>query len=148
MAQVDKSGPLGADGKHHAGRTRWDIQWKLRSEQQGSACTIKDVAVALGIAQTFPKWRGEDKSAPGLKAGWSKFKAALQRHEDAHKQHGIQAAKDIEAGIRAVKSASNCEAVEAAANAQAHAIITKYQALDETYDRDTDYGHSEGVTLF
>jgi predicted secreted Zn-dependent protease len=146
-SQLDQSGPAGSDGKRYAGRTRWDIQWKLKSEQQGTTCSMKHVAVAVGIAQTMPKWRGEDKGASGLKALWSKFIDALQSHENGHKDHGMKAGKEIEAVLLAVKPASNCEDLELAANAAAQAIVTKYQALDEEYDRKTDHGRNQGATL-
>ncbi len=146
-AQLDQNGPVGADGSHYAGRTRWDIQWKFRRQQQGTACSMKDVAVAVGIAQTLPRWRGEDKGAPGLKVVWAKFLGALQRHEDGHKQHGLKAGRQIEAAVLAVKPASNCEDLEMAANAAAQAIVAKFQGLDEEYDRKTDHGRNQGATL-
>ena len=146
-AQLDQNGPVGSDGKHYAGRTRWDIQWKFRHEQKGTACSMTDVAIAVGIAQTMPKWRGEEKGAAGLKALWTKFAEALQRHEDGHKEHGMRAAKEIEAAVLAVKPASNCEDLELAANTVAQAVLTKYQALDEDYDRKTDHGRNRGATL-
>ncbi|MBI3527398.1 MAG: DUF922 domain-containing protein [Betaproteobacteria bacterium] len=146
-AQLDQNGPVGFDGNHYAGRTRWDIQWKFRHQQQGTACSMKDVAVAIGIAQTLPRWRGEDKGAAALKARWTKFLEALRRHEDGHKEHGLKAGKEIDAAVLAVKPASNCEDLEAAANAAAQAIVAKYQALDGEYDRKTDHGRNQGATL-
>ena len=146
-AQLDQNGPVDSNGKRYSGRTRWDIQWKLRPEQQGTRCSMKDAAVAVGIAQTLPKWRGENQGAAGLKARWSKFIEALQRHEQGHKEHGLKAAREIEAAVLAVKPASNCEDLEAAANTAAQAIVAKFQALDQEYDRKTDHGRSQGATL-
>ena len=111
-AQLDQNGPVGTDGSHYAGRTRWDVQWKFRHEQQGTSCSMKDVAVMIGVAQTMPRWRGEDKGAAGLKTLWTKFLDSLQRHEDGHKEHGLKAGKEIEAAVLAVKPASNCEDLE------------------------------------
>jgi len=146
-AQLDQIGPVGSDGKHYAGRTRWDIQWKFKHQQQGITCSLKDVVVAVGISRTLPKWRGEDKGAPSLKAHWSRFIDALQRHEEGHKEHGLMAGRQIEAAVLAVKPASNCEDLEAAANAAAQAIVAKFQALDEEYDRKTDHGRRQGAML-
>lgn len=146
-AQLDQNGPVGSDGNHYAGRTRWDIQWKFSHQQQGTACSMKHVAVAVGIAQTLPRWRGEGKGASALKARWVKFIDALRRHEDGHKEHGLKAGKEIEAAVLAVKPAGNCEDMEAAANAAAQAIVAKYQALDEDYDRKTGHGRNQGATL-
>jgi len=146
-AQLDQKGPVGSDGIHYAGKTRWDIQWKFSPQQQGTTCSMKGVAMAIGIAQTMPRWRGENKGAAGLKALWSKFLDALQRHEDGHKEHGLKAGREIEAAVLAVKPASNCEDLESAANTAAQAIVSKYQALDEEYDRKTDHGRNQGVNL-
>lgn len=146
-AQLDQNGPVGADGQRYAGRTRWDIQWKFRHQQQGTACLIKDVAVAVGIAQTLPKWRGEHNGAPALKARWTKFLDALQRHENGHKEYALKTGKEVEEAVLAVKPASNCEDLEASADAVAQAIESKYQALDAEYDRQSDHGRNQGATL-
>jgi predicted secreted Zn-dependent protease len=146
-AQLDQNGPVGPDGNHYAGRTRWDIQWRFRHRQQGTSCTVRDVAVAVGITQILPRWREEGKAAPALKARWSRFIDALKRHEDGHKEHGLKAGKEIEAAVLSVKPAGNCEEMEAAANAAAQAIVVKYQLLDEDYDRRTEHGLNQGATL-
>src|SRR5258706_13159582 len=118
-AQLDQNGPPEGDGKRYAGKTRWDVQWKFRHEQQGTVCAMKDVAVAVGVAQTLPRWRGEDKGAAALKARWTRFIEALRRHEDGHKEHALKAGRQIEAAVLAVGPASNCEDLGAAANAAA-----------------------------
>ncbi len=146
-AQLDQQGPADAAGNRYAGRTRWNIQWKLKHAQQGSRCAIKSAAVAVGVAQTMPKWRAESKGTSGLRAVWARFIDRLQRHEDVHKDHGVKAAREIEAALLSLKPASNCEDLETAANARAQAIVQKYQALDEAYDARTAHGQKEGVTL-
>ncbi|HEX7953263.1 MAG TPA: DUF922 domain-containing protein [Burkholderiales bacterium] len=146
-AQLDQMGPAGSGGVRYAGRTRWDIDWKFRHEQKGTVCSMTQVAVAVGIAQTMPKWRGESKGAPALKALWSRFIGALQRHENGHKEHGLQAGREIEAAVLATRPASNCEDLAASANAAAQAIIDKYKRLDEEYDRTTNHGRDQGATL-
>ena len=146
-AQIDRTGPAGADGKRYAGKTKWDVQWKFNHDQRGETCTIKQVAVAIGIAQTLPKWRGEAKGAAALRTRWRQFVEALARHEDGHKQHGVAAGKEVEAALMAAKPAGNCEDLAAAANAAAEAIVQRYQKLDEDYDRKTGHGRSQGATL-
>ena len=146
-AQIDQSGPPGADGKRYAGKTKWDVQWKFRHEQHGVTCMMKEVAVAVGIAQTLPKWRGEPNGAAALKTRWQQFDDALKRHEDGHKVHGLAAGREIEAALLAAKPASNCEDLAVAANFAAEAIVKKHQKLDEDYDRHTDHGRSQGASL-
>jgi predicted secreted Zn-dependent protease len=145
--QLDKHGPVGADGKRHPGRTRWDIKWKVQPVQHGITCTIEAVSIIVGIAQTLPRWRGQDRGSTSLKARWADFVESLQRHEEVHKQHGVQAGKDIEAKLRALEPVSNCEDLESRADQAAQAVVSKYQTLDATYDRETAYGRNEGATL-
>ena len=59
----------------------------------------------------------------------------------------MKAAKEIEAVALAVKPAGNCEDLELAANSAARAVVAKYQALDEEYDRKTGHGRNQGATL-
>jgi predicted secreted Zn-dependent protease len=146
-AQIDQSGPTATDGKRYAGRTKWDVQWKFNYEQQGVTCSMKGAAVAVGIAQAMPRWRGEAKGAAALRARWVQFFEALKRHEDGHKEHGLKAGKEIETALLAVKPAGNCEDLGKAANATAQRILEKYQKLDKDYDDKTEHGRTEGAAL-
>ena len=69
-AQLDQSGPVGADGTHYAGRTRWDIKWQFRHEQKDAICSMTEAAVYVGIAQTMPKWRGESRECASMPQKW------------------------------------------------------------------------------
>lgn len=146
-AQIDQNGPAGSDGKRFAGETKWDIQWKFKHEQQGVTCAMKKVAVVVGIAQTMPKWRGEAKGTAALKTRWRNFGEALTRHEDRHKKHGLDAGREIEAALLAVRPARNCEELGRTANAAAEGVERKYRQLDQEYDRDTDHGRKQGAAL-
>jgi predicted secreted Zn-dependent protease len=146
-AQIEQNGPPGGEGKRYAGKTKWDVQWKFRHEQHGVTCAMKEVAVAVGLAQTLPQWRGEPKGAAALKTRWQQFVLALKRHEDGHTEHGLAAGKEIEVALLAAKPASNCEDLAVAANSAAEAIVKKYQKLDEDYDRKTDHGRRQGASL-
>jgi predicted secreted Zn-dependent protease len=146
-AQIDQNGPAGADGRRYAGKTKWDVQWKFKHEQHGVTCAMKGVAVAVGVAQTLPRWRSEKKGVAALKTRWQQFADALKRHEDGHKDHGLAAGREIEAALLASKPAGNCEDLAAGANAAAEAIVKKYQILDQDYDRKTGHGRTEGAVL-
>jgi predicted secreted Zn-dependent protease len=146
-AQIEQIGPPAADGKRYAGKTKWDVQWKFKHEQHGVTCEMKKVAVAVGVAQTLPKWRSEKKGVAALKTRWQQFTDALKRHEDGHKVHGVAAGKEIEAALLAAKPASNCEDLAASANSAADAIVKRYQKLDEEYDRTTGHGRTQGAAL-
>ncbi len=146
-AQLDQTGPADTDGKRYAGKTRWDVQWQFNHHQEGETCGLKDIAIAVGVAQTMPKWRGEDKGGAALKARWQKFLEALKRHEDGHKENGMKAGAEIEKALLAIRPASNCEDLDKAANAAGEQVVEKYRKLDAEYDRSTDHGRKQGATL-
>jgi predicted secreted Zn-dependent protease len=146
-AQLDQKGPAGEDGNRYPARTRWDVQWKFNHDQQGETCGLKDVTVAVGIAQNLPKWSGEDKGPAALRKRWAKFAEALRKHEDEHKEHGMKAGAEIEAALAAIKPARNCEELDKAANAAGEGIIEKYRKRDQELDRSTEHGRKQGVTL-
>lgn len=146
-AQIDQNGPKDADGKRHAGKTRWDVQWKFNHNQEGETCGIKDLLVAVGISQTLPKWRDEEKGGSALKARWKKFADALARYLDGHKEHGLKAGAEIEKALMAIKPAGNCEDLDKAAGAAGEKVIVKYRKLGSDYDLDTDHGRKQGATL-
>lgn len=147
-AQLDQAGPADTDGKRYAGKTRWDVQWRFNHKQEGETCGIKDVTVAVGIAQTLPKWRGEDKEgAAALKARWRKFIEALKGHEDGHRENGVKAGGEIEKALLAIQPASNCEDLDKAANAAGEQVVEKYRKRDAEYDRSTDHGRKQGASL-
>jgi predicted secreted Zn-dependent protease len=146
-AQFDQKGPVGEDGKRYPAKTRWDVQWKFNHDQKGETCGARDVTVAIGVAQNLPKWSGEDKGPEALRKRWEKFAAALKKHEDEHKAHGIKAGEEIEAALQAIKPASNCEDLDKAANAAGEKVIEKYRKRDQELDRSTDNGRKQGATL-
>ncbi|MEQ1882205.1 MAG: DUF922 domain-containing protein [Burkholderiales bacterium] len=146
-AQIEQQGPVAADGRRLAAKTKWDVQWKFNHEQAGVTCSMKDVVVAVGVAQTLPKWRGEAKGVASLRAHWKKFTVALLKHEDRHKEHGLRAGKEIEVALLAAKPASNCEDMQTAASAIAEQIVAKYREKDDEYDRQTRHGQSEGASM-
>ena len=146
-AQMDQNGPAGEDGKRQPSKTRWDVQWKYNHDQVGVTCGVRDVMVAVGIAQNIPRWRGENKSSGPLATRWKKFSEAVKRHEAVHKDHGMKAAAEIESALQGLKPASNCVDLDKAANAAGERIIQKYRELDAEYDRRTAHGRKEGVSL-
>jgi predicted secreted Zn-dependent protease len=146
-AQLDQNGPVDADGKRYPGKTRWDVQWKFNTDQAGETCSLKDVMVAVGIAQTLPRWGGEDKGPATLKARWQKFAAALKRHEDGHLEFGRKAGAEIEQLLLAAKPGSNCEDLSRSVSAAADKVVEKYRRQDREYDKATDHGRRDGATL-
>jgi predicted secreted Zn-dependent protease len=133
--QMNQKGPQGSDGKHRPARTRWEVQWKFRHNMHEGSCRMEQVAVALGITTTRPRWRGERKGPAALRERWDRLMEAIDRNQAFQKQQAVGAASAIEKALLSAKPTKTCEALTEAANKTATAILEKHKAAGEDYDR-------------
>ncbi|MEX0959883.1 MAG: DUF922 domain-containing protein [Burkholderiales bacterium] len=145
--QIRKKGPVGIDGKRHASRTRWNVQWKFRHNVRDDKCQMDDATVAVGINATRPRWRGEKTGPASLKRRWKQMIEAIERGEEHHKQQATLAGNQILAALEAMPPARNCQVLIETANRTANGILEKYQAASEAYDRRTEHGRKDGASL-
>ena len=76
-----------------------------------------------------------------------RFYSVLLKHEEGHKDSGLYAARDIEKALLSLGSFNDCQELEITANQTAKKIIQKYNKRDKDYDRKTDYGRLQGVSI-
>jgi predicted secreted Zn-dependent protease len=133
--QMNQKGPQGSDGKHHPARTRWEVQWKFRHNVHEGSCRMEQVAVALGITTTRPRWRGEKKAPAALRERWDSLMQAIDRNQAFQKQQAVEAASAIEKALLSAKPTKTCEALTESANKAASAILEKHKTASEEYDR-------------
>ncbi len=76
---------------------------------------------------------------------WREYLAPLTEHENGHRKHGLDAAREIDRGIGALPAQANCNALGNAANAFGNEILRKYNERDIDYDRTTDHGRTQGA---
>jgi predicted secreted Zn-dependent protease len=81
------------------------------------------------------------------RSAWNRFISAIQQHERQHRQHGIDAAHDIEKSIGSLEGRPTCDAVVEDVNALGHRIVREHAARDVEYDQRTHHGRDEGVHL-
>ena len=140
-------GPVGNGGERFAARTRWDIQWRFKHEQQGNMCFMTDVTVAIGIVNTFPRWIDIGRASPEYAVRWQSFLGALTTFQALHQMNGNMAADEIEAKLRPMPPSSDCVTLEANANQIAQQVIAKFQERDIELNRSTRYGETLGATF-
>ena len=112
--QMKERGP-----KNLWGYTKWKVRWN------------RDCKVSVSIRYVLPLLNSRDLLSDTRLADWRKMRAALIRHENGHGQHGINAAREIEA--------AECKGGKA--------ITKKWSTQGAVYDAETRHGRSEGVIL-
>jgi predicted secreted Zn-dependent protease len=143
--EMNSKGPRGDDGRRFDGFTRWLVSWRYRYNNTGRGCTIASVTTSVKITITLPEWRNANDGDSATREQWSRYLAALERHEQGHRRHGVAAGHEVDQAIAELPPASTCDALGANANALGASILRKYNQLDLDYDRDTDHGATQGA---
>ena len=143
--EMNVKGPQRAGGRRFDGYTRWHVSWRYRYNNAGGGCTIASVTTSVKVTMTLPRWSNESSASSATRQHWARYLAALERHEQGHRRHGIDAAHEVDRAIAAMPPAGNCDALGANANALGMSILRNYNQRDLDYDRDTKHGATQGA---
>lgn len=145
--QMSRLGPPDRDGRRYDAYTKWYVAWRFTYHEDGKSCRIERVTTSADVTYTLPRWKVPRAAAPELTAHWDRYLAALQTHEDGHRDFGVRGAHEVEQQIRALPAHGSCRELEAAANAAGHRVLDKYRAQELAYDRDTRHGATQGAVF-
>ncbi len=138
--------PIRENGHVFHGRTHWIISWQYTSQQKPEGCRILDVTTEVEVKYILPALDTR-VSDPNTTERFNRFSEALVAHERNHGANGLKAAREIDASILALPPQTDCRQLENTANATGQAIISKYAAIDNEYDRRTMNGRTEGAFI-
>jgi predicted secreted Zn-dependent protease len=145
--QMNKAGP-GADGIIGGdAHTKWEVKWRSGLTQIPGGCRVQNFTTSVHVTYLMPRWKNPSDGSPELRKKWDTYVKALQTHEDGHKDHGIHAAQEIEAGIAQLRPSSSCNDMQRAANTIAESILGKYRKKDLYYDILTIHGATQGAVF-
>jgi predicted secreted Zn-dependent protease len=133
-------------GPGHVADTRWRVEWKYRFEST-KACRLTSFRVDVTARIRMPRWVERGAAAPKLRASWDAFDSALRKHEEGHREHGIEAGREIAREARSLGARGDCAALRAEVERMANAVIDRFHLQDEAYDRATQHGVRQGAIL-
>jgi predicted secreted Zn-dependent protease len=139
--------PVTQGGRHFDANTDWYVRWSYRYAKTGTSCSMSQVSTQVDVTFTLPKWQPNANAPRSLVTQWSHYSAALQQHEDGHKNHGIAAGQAVLSTLSTMPAYSSCQALEAAANHAARQVIQQYNQKDVEYDRETGHGSTQGAVF-
>lgn len=138
--QLSHDGPVGRDGRTHAGLTTASIEVRFTLDPASGHCTLRMPRVSADIIVHLPRWQPRREPAPGTAEAWERVRTALTMHEDGHRQHAIAAAHELLARLRELPPMPDCEKLDRAAQRVRSRVLAKLQARDHLYDLATDFG--------
>jgi predicted secreted Zn-dependent protease len=145
-SQMLERGPVEQlEGRRYDAKTQWTVNWSYQYKKSGDQCAIGSVKGNIATTFILPKWQPPAQAPRSLVAEWRQYSAALQIHENGHKNHGIAAGKDILHALSSLPSYSNCHDLDQAVQATTQKIIKTYNQQDIAYDRQTRHGSTQGA---
>ncbi|MCS6814844.1 MAG: DUF922 domain-containing Zn-dependent protease [Cyanobacteria bacterium] len=143
--QLNQRGPEWTPGQRFDATTRWYVRWSYRYAVRDNYCRLTSNQVRADITITMPKWQMPPRVSKDLVRRWQRYVTALQRHEDGHRDHGINAAREVAQALERFPSRSTCEQLEMSVNTAMMQIIENYSQKDVEYDRVTQHGATQGA---
>ena len=126
--------------------TRWQVRWSYNYLPIGNQCQITNPKVNIDVTFTMPRWNNSANASVELKKRWNRYITALQTHEDGHKNHGINAGKDVLQTLTNLITPS-CQQISNVANQKGQEVIKQYNLKDIEYDRLTNHGLTQGAVF-
>ena len=145
--QLDKLGPLDESGQHFAAKTDGNLSWTWSYSEGGGQCSLHDISAELEISFTLPRWTPPAEAPAELVDKWNKFTAALQTHENGHKEINIKAVNDFLAFAKALPSYPTCDELKQALNKAGQDVIDKTRQENIAYDSQTQHGRTQGAVF-
>ena len=144
---IQLNGPVGKNGKRYHAVTKWNTQWSYRWIETGSLCRLTRVDVDLDVEYLLPELTSINSKPERLKKNWEKYFQALFKHEQQHKNYGVQAANELEKELLSIKDQQTCTMLEALLASTARKVLDKYDRIEKEFDRVTNHGLNQGIKL-
>lgn len=142
---IAANGPKGDDGKVFAGRTDWNLGYRYQTRMLDGQCRVTTVSTRLAVVMHLPRWQDESRASAELRQRWRLYLAALREHEDGHRDNGVAATTEVQAGVGGLPARPDCSGFDAQARTVANAIVSKYVERDREYDQRTQHGQTQGA---
>lgn len=145
-AEMTRKGPSDAAGRHDA-YTRWYVSWKLTPRLLDGACEAGPVHVEVQVTYILPRFSPSADTSPEVVEAWSRYRRALRVHEDGHRDHGVEAGRQILRELGALRARATCAELERQANDRGAELIGLFSARDRGYDVETRSGATQGAVF-
>lgn len=146
-ASLERSGPVGRNGRRFHASTRWNVEWGLRWIQSGPRCQLHRPQVSLKITLLMPRLEPANGRSETTLQQWQNYYQALYDHELEHADIALRAANELQAVLGDLQGWMACDRLEQRVNDRADEVLEKYVEMEQEFDRRTDHGARDGVVL-
>ena len=143
--EIKTKGPVDGSGIPRDAYAGWRLTWHWPKDSAGRPDFTQTEVRCTGEV-TLPRWIPHSDADPSLTAEWHRYLSAMMRHERGHLEHCFEMrAKLVSALIEAARGDPALSAE--GARKITRRFLKEIRRLDSEFDRETDHGRREGVTL-
>ncbi|OLP52086.1 peptidase [Allorhizobium taibaishanense] len=134
--ELERKGPhTSGSGLRHPGATRIRFGGTMDYLRRPGHCSIGNVKVTVSIKIIVPSWKNRSKADPELGLIWDTLSADINRHEARHAEIAVQHARDLDEKLKALPSASSCEALQQTVSELTDQVTREHDADQIRFDR-------------
>ena len=90
-------------------------------------CELTDLSVVVEVTTILPRWIDESEASKRLVERWTRYMAALQLHEDGHKEIGVEAARKVMERLREIPAQPTCTGLQEVIELATAGVLTPEQ---------------------
>ncbi len=145
---LNQSGPIGADGKHYDGYTKWNLSWSYDYRRNGNgSCTLTTRRIAVDAHMSLPQWQPGPDTPDSLQRRWTQYLQALRTHEEGHVEIGRTVARALDALMQRMPTQPDCPTLDRELQARGKQILQDHSRDDTDYDQRTRHGQTQGAVF-
>lgn len=129
------------------GGTQWKLVPKFALIRRANRCFIEQIAIELDGTYILPEMKNRDTAPVSTIEHFDQYYAALMEHEKGHQRLWIQAGNEIEQTLKMIQPLLDCKPLAEQAKRLVTDTVLKYQQLNQSYDKDTGHGKTQGVFI-
>ncbi|MGI2032130.1 DUF922 domain-containing Zn-dependent protease [Rhizobium panacihumi] len=134
-SELERRGPLTRHtGARHPGATEIKFGGEVSYVERGGRCSIGAVKVTVRTHIILPRWKNRRSATGTLATIWDTLSADIKRHEERHAEIARTHARTLEAKLRAIRPAGNCDTLERRVGEISREAIEKHDADQVRFD--------------
>ncbi|GDY28074.1 hypothetical protein AHAT_39640 [Agarivorans sp. Toyoura001] len=144
-SQIQAQGPK-KRGNRYSIAAEYHLSWTPKVQIRNDRCEALQPDLQLSADLVMPRWISQSKADFAVQQSWISYIAAAQQY---HQKITLLIEQSVDRFVQQTRglNAAECDKLEALINAKGRAALASAQQKVRTYQRQTRYGESLGLTI-
>ena len=133
------------DGRTFHGLHQAPWRWRFSTERTAlGTCRLTEFTLVIRSTITLPHLEPDPQRPPALQDAWDAYLSSLRTHEEGHRGITVRELRRFRARA-AASTPRPCDQFQAHFEAMTRDVEARIRDAQEAYDRDTDFGRTQGA---